>query len=83
MEVSDSFKQSGVSDDTLRLKYFPYSLRDKDRGWLNSLPLGCVSTWQQLTEKFLLKYFPPTKNAKCRNEITSFQQLDDESLYEA
>ncbi|PPD90687.1 hypothetical protein GOBAR_DD12374 [Gossypium barbadense] len=28
-------------------------------------------------------YFPPSKNAKLRNEITTFQQLDDESLYEA
>ncbi|KAH9716153.1 hypothetical protein KPL71_021359 [Citrus sinensis] len=30
-----------------------------------------------------MKYFPPTKNAKLRNEITSFHQLEDESLYEA
>lgn len=30
-----------------------------------------------------MKYFPSTKNAKLRNEITSFHQLEDESLYEA
>ncbi|KAH9802442.1 hypothetical protein KPL71_001386 [Citrus sinensis] len=30
-----------------------------------------------------MKYFPPIKNAKLRNEITSFHQLEDESLYEA
>ena len=30
-----------------------------------------------------MKYFPPSKNAKLRNEITAFQQMDDESLYEA
>ncbi|KAH9671394.1 hypothetical protein KPL70_017357 [Citrus sinensis] len=30
-----------------------------------------------------MKYFPPTKNAKLRNEITSFHQIEDESLYEA
>ena len=30
-----------------------------------------------------MKYFPLTKNAKLRNEITSFYQLKDESLYEA
>ena len=29
-----------------------------------------------------MKYFPPTKNAKLRNEITFFHQLEDESLYE-
>ena len=30
-----------------------------------------------------MKYFPLTKNTKLRNEITSFHQLEDESLYEA
>ncbi|KAA3477484.1 protein FAR1-RELATED SEQUENCE 5-like [Gossypium australe] len=50
---------------------------------LNSLPPDFTSTWQELTERFLIKYFPPSKNAKLRNEITIFQQLDDESLYEA
>ena len=30
-----------------------------------------------------MKYFPPSKNTKLRNEITAFQQMDDESLYKA
>ena len=30
-----------------------------------------------------MKYFPPTKNAKLRNEITYFHQFEDESLYDA
>ncbi|XP_062104022.1 uncharacterized protein LOC133815169 [Humulus lupulus] len=83
IEVSDSFKLPGVTEDALRLKLFPYSLRDRARAWLNSLPSDSVSTWQDLAERFLMKYFSPTKNAKLRNEITSFQQLDEESLYEA
>jgi len=29
-----------------------------------------------------MKNFPPTKNTKLRNEITSFHQLENESLYE-
>ena len=83
MEVSDSFKLQGVSEEVLRLKLFPYSLRDRARAWLNSLPPDSVATWNDLAEKFLMKYFPPTKNAKLRNDITSFQQVDGESLYEA
>ena len=72
IEVSDSFKLPGVTEDALRLKLFPYSLRDRARAWLNSLPSDSVSTWQELAERFLMKYFPPTKNAKLCNEITSF-----------
>ncbi|XP_062103056.1 uncharacterized protein LOC133814058 [Humulus lupulus] len=83
IEVSDSFKIPGVTEVSLRLKLFPYSLRDRARAWLNSLPSNSVTTWQELAERFLMKYFPPTKNAKLHNEITSFQQLDEEYLYEA
>ena len=83
MEVSDSFKITGVTEDALRMKLFLYSFRDQARAWLNSLPPSSISTWQELLERFLVKYFPPSKNAKLRKEITTFQQLDDESLYEA
>ncbi|KAL5554331.1 hypothetical protein UlMin_041732 [Ulmus minor] len=82
MEVADAFKINGVTDDILKLKLFPYSLRDRARAWLNSLPSDSITTWNDLAEKFLMKYFPPTKNAKLRNDITSFQQLEGESLYE-
>ncbi|KAH9671423.1 hypothetical protein KPL70_017372 [Citrus sinensis] len=58
-------------------------LQDRARAWLNSLPSGSITTWNKLADKFLMKYFPPTKNAKLRNGITSFHQIDDESLYEA
>ena len=30
-----------------------------------------------------MKYFSPSKNAKLRNEITTFQKMDDESFYKA
>ena len=83
MEVSDVFKIAGASHEALRLRLFPFSLRDRARAWLNSLPRDSITTWSDLADNFLLKYFPPTKNAKLRNEITSFHQLEDESLCDA
>ncbi|KAG8491357.1 hypothetical protein CXB51_014478 [Gossypium anomalum] len=83
MEVSESFQLAEVPEDALRLKLFPYSLRDRARAWLNSLPSNSISTWQELTERFLVKYFLPSKIAKLRNGITTFQKMDDESLYKA
>lgn len=82
IEVTDAFKMNRVTDEILKLKLFSYSLRDRARAWLNSLPPDSIATWNDLAEKFLMKYFPPTKNAKLRNDITSFQQLEGESLYE-
>ncbi|XP_062114496.1 uncharacterized protein LOC133825591 [Humulus lupulus] len=83
LEVSDSFKLQGVSEEALRLKLFPFSLRDRARSWLNTLPPDSVTNWNDLAEIFLRKYFPPTRNAKFRSEIMSFQQLEDESTSDA
>ncbi|KAM6568680.1 hypothetical protein CsatB_016665 [Cannabis sativa] len=83
LEVSDSFKLQGVSEEALRLKLFPFSLRDRARAWLNTLPPDSVTNWNDLAEKFLRKYFPPTRNAKFRSEIMSFQQLEDETASDA
>ncbi|KAF7823809.1 uncharacterized protein G2W53_021953 [Senna tora] len=83
LEICDTFKHNGVSDDAIRLRLFPFSLRDKAKVWLQSLPEGSISTWEELAQQFLTKYFPPGKTAKMRNDITSFVLLDNESLYEA
>ncbi|XP_024027611.1 uncharacterized protein LOC112093437 [Morus notabilis] len=83
IEVCEAFKAPGVTEEALRLKLFPYSLRDRARAWLNSLPPDSVANWNDLAEKFLVKYFPPNKNAKLRNDITSFQQLEGEALCES
>lgn len=51
--------------------------------WLNSFPTGSITTWDDLAQKFLAKFFPSAKTMKMRNDITSFMQLDAKSLYEA
>ncbi|XP_017636007.1 uncharacterized protein LOC108478088 [Gossypium arboreum] len=83
LEVCDSFRQQGVPEDALRLKLFPYSLRDYVRAWLNALPLGTVESLNDLCQRFFARYNPPNMNAKLRNDITSFWKLEDETLYKA
>jgi len=36
-----------------------------------------------MANKFLTKYFPPTKSTKFRGDITTFTQFDTESIYNA
>ena len=81
--MSDAFKIARASHDTLRLRLFPYFLKDGVSAWLNSLPPDSITTWNNLADNFMMSNFPPTKNAKLRNEIAFFHQLEDESLYEA
>src|SRR5215470_7224122 len=83
LEICDTFKANGVSNDAIRLRLFPFSLRDRAKGWLNTLPSGSITTWDGLAEKFLTKYFPPSKTAKLRNDISTYTQMESESLYEA
>ena len=83
LEVCSNFKIPGITEDAFRLRLFPYSLKDKAKGWLNSIEPNSVHDWNSMAEKFLTKYFPPIKNARMRNDITSFRQNEDESLFEA
>ncbi|KAL0446361.1 UNVERIFIED_CONTAM: Retrovirus-related Pol polyprotein from transposon TNT 1-94 [Sesamum latifolium] len=83
LEICDTFRFNGVSNDAVRLRIFPFSLCDTAKAWLQSLPAGSITTWAVLTQKFLAKYMPPAKTAKMLNDITFFVQLDSESLYDA
>ena len=42
-----------------------------------------LQTWEEVVEKFLKKYFPESKIAEGKVEISSFHQALDESLSEA
>ena len=52
LEVSDIFKIAGATQDALRLRQFPYFLRDRAREWLNLLPSDSITTWNELANKF-------------------------------
>ncbi|GKA33288.1 zinc finger, CCHC-type containing protein [Tanacetum coccineum] len=42
--------------------------------WLERLPAGSISTWEDLTTRFLAQFFPPGRTAKIQNDILMFQQ---------
>lgn len=51
-EIYNTFKYTGVIDDAIRLRLFPFSLRDKSKMWLNSLSAGTITTWEDFTRNF-------------------------------
>ncbi|KAL4347969.1 hypothetical protein GQ457_17G008410 [Hibiscus cannabinus] len=83
LEICNSFKIHGVSNDVLKLKLFPYSLRDKANTWLNNLQPGSLQSWTQLCRSFLAKFSYTNMTDHLRNQITSFRQEDDEAMHEA
>ncbi|KAK8975566.1 hypothetical protein V6N11_055714 [Hibiscus sabdariffa] len=83
LEICNSFKIHGVSNDVLKLKLFPYSLRDKAKTWLNNLQPGSLQSWTQLCRCFLAKFSYTNMTDHLRNQITSFRPEDDEAMHEA
>ncbi|KAL4301846.1 hypothetical protein GQ457_10G009500 [Hibiscus cannabinus] len=81
LEVCDSFRQQqGIHEDVLKLKLFPYSLRDRARAWLSGVPAGSLESWADLCLSFLMRYNPPNMHTQLRNDIASFRQADCESM---
>ena len=80
LEICDTFKYNGVSGDTICLRLFPFTLKDRAKAWLNSQPPASITTWDLLAKAFLAKYFPPAKTTKIIKDITTFQQFELESL---
>nr|GEX14944.1 reverse transcriptase domain-containing protein [Tanacetum cinerariifolium] len=83
LHVTQSIKVNGVTDESLRLYLFSYSLTHHATAWFDRLPRNSINTFEQMAKMFLGKYFPPSMVTKLRNEITNFHQRPDESLFEA
>ncbi|RWR93155.1 hypothetical protein CKAN_02239100 [Cinnamomum micranthum f. kanehirae] len=60
-----------------------FLLKDKAKYWLSTLPANSITTWAQLQQKFLDKYFSVGKTNQYRRSITSFAQTDSEQFHEA
>ena len=83
LEVCDTVKYNRVSDDAIRLRLFPFSLKDKVKHWLTTEPPDSITSWDELVNKFLTWFFPPAKATKLKININNFCQLEGESFYEA
>ena len=67
---------AGVSDDAIRLRLFSFSFKDKAWIWLHPHHPNYFTNWNDLAQKFLAKYFSPSKTIQLRNEITFLMQYN-------
>jgi len=74
-------RQRNVTLDAIKLLWFP-SLTEEARTWLNSLPVNSITTWEELINQFLNKFYPPNKTAQQIDDILSYRQRPTESLQE-
>ncbi|GKE64232.1 zinc finger, CCHC-type containing protein [Tanacetum coccineum] len=83
LKLVNSLDLDGENKERTRLRLFQFSLRDQASNWLERLPVGSITTWEDLTTRFLAQLFPSGRTAKLRNDILMFQQHHGESLSEA
>nr|GEX36541.1 zinc finger, CCHC-type [Tanacetum cinerariifolium] len=83
LKLVDSLDLDGENRERTRLCLFQFSFRDQSSNWLECLPAGSITTWEDLTTRFLAQFFSPRRTAKLCNDILMFQQYHGESLSEA
>ncbi|GJR83972.1 zinc finger, CCHC-type containing protein [Tanacetum coccineum] len=69
LKIVDSIDLNGATRNTTRLRLFCFTLRDQAINWLDRLPAGSISTWDDLPTRFLAQFFLPKRTAKYRNDI--------------
>jgi len=85
LHISTFLRLSGTlnaNQRAVRLHLFPLSLRDRASAWFYSLQVGSITSWDQMRQEFLARFFPHSKTVKLRDQITRFTQKDRESLYD-
>ncbi|GKA94277.1 MAK10-like protein [Tanacetum coccineum] len=81
---SDGVKDFVTASERSRLKEdLESSTWRRPSNWIERLPAGSISTWEDLTTRFLAQFFPSGRTAKLRNDILMFQQYQGESLSDA
>ncbi|RVW35749.1 Retrovirus-related Pol polyprotein from transposon 17.6 [Vitis vinifera] len=80
--VCNTFQEGGASIDLMRLKLFPFTLKDKAKIWLNSLRPRSIRSWTDLQAEFLKKFFPTHRTNGLKRQISNFSAKENEKFYE-
>ncbi|GJS22469.1 MAK10-like protein [Tanacetum coccineum] len=76
LKLVDSLSLDVANRERTLLRLFKFSLRDQASNWLEHLPARSISTWEDLTTRFLAQFFPPGRTAKLRNDIAILDLYD-------
>ncbi|KAA3457178.1 RING-H2 finger protein ATL63 [Gossypium australe] len=72
LQHCDTFKYNRVTNDAIRLRFFPFSLINNAFSLLQSQAPRSITTWDEIAGKFLQKFFPISKAVQLRREIIVF-----------
>ena len=80
-EVCNTFKEDTTTIDLMRLKFFPFTLKDKAKIWLNSLKPRTIRNWTKMQAEFLKKLFSTHRTNNLKRQISTFLANENEKLF--
>jgi len=60
-DICGTMKYHQMIKESLKLRLFPFSLKERAKSWLLSLQPGSISTWVGLVEAFYRKFYSKQK----------------------
>ncbi|GKA99352.1 reverse transcriptase domain-containing protein, partial [Tanacetum coccineum] len=82
LEISNLFQYGENQEEAIMLRTFPFSLTEEAKTWMNELDEGTITSWNELREAFVSRYFSPAKFKRFLNDIHNFYQFTQETLVE-
>nr|GEX46184.1 reverse transcriptase domain-containing protein [Tanacetum cinerariifolium] len=67
--MTSTLKCKNVPNDAIKLMLFSYSLEGAARIWYEKEAPNSILTWDDLVNKFVNQFFPPSKTTHLKNEI--------------
>ncbi|GJY59073.1 reverse transcriptase domain-containing protein [Tanacetum coccineum] len=61
LEISNLFQCGENQEEVVMLRTFPFSLSGESKTWLNELNEGTITSWNEMREAFISRYFSPAK----------------------
>ncbi|GKB08504.1 reverse transcriptase domain-containing protein [Tanacetum coccineum] len=83
VKVCGMFCYGNTNADAIKLKRFSSSLAGEAKIWFNELSPGVITTWEEMRQAFVSRFFPPSMFDRLIGEIRGFTQQHHESLVDA
>ncbi|KAK4721580.1 hypothetical protein R3W88_011813 [Solanum pinnatisectum] len=81
VDVCGPFSFKNISQESFRLRLFPFSLMGETSKWLAKLPTDSITFWIELVTVFQVRFFPSPKMMTLRDSIQSFKNMEGEPIH--
>ena len=81
--IVKTFPLHGLTEDQLRMRCFPYTLKDRAKMWLMTLSPISLTTQEVVYNRFMGKFYSHQKTTELRTKIATFAQMESEPFHKA